>query len=462
MTAAVRPFALAVLAVGLLMFTNACAPKVTTPAPVAASPRFPDFVFPDPPSGLGTPATVERHKAGWQWLQAGDFRAADRNFAASLKLSPNFYPAEVGLGYSALARKETDSALTHFDRAVVENPRYAPALVGRGDALLASGQRDVALQSFEAALAADPNLAALRSRIEVLRFRGLQDDVADARKMAEAGRLPEARKLYQQAIAASPQSPFLYRELALVERRDGDLAAALVHAQKASELEPSDARALVLIGEILEARDEGDAAIKAYTSAIALEPSETIEARIKALRDKAALTTLPDEYKTIDTSPTVSRAQLAALIGVRLGPVLKLAGGGTAVVMTDTRSTWAAPWILTVTQAGVMEVYPNHTFQPSAQIRRVELARAASNVLSIIGRGNPAMAGKWREAANRQRFRDVMPTNPNYAIVSLVVEAGVMAAGPDGAFQPSRYATGAEAVAAVRKLQDVAEASRPR
>jgi hypothetical protein len=130
--------------------------------------------------------------------------------------------------------------------------------------------------------------------------------------------------------------------------------------------------------------------------------------------------------------------------------------------MTDTRSTWAAPWILTVTQAGVMEVYPNHTFQPSAQIRRVELARAASNVLSIIGRGNPAMAGKWREAANRQRFRDVMPTNPNYAIVSMVVEAGVMAAGPDGAFQPSRYATGAEAVAAVRKLQDLAEASRPR
>src|SRR4029453_11979235 len=256
MTAAVRPFALAVLAVGLLMFTNACAPKVTTPAPVAASPRFPDFVFPDPPSGLGTPATVERHKAGWQWLEAGDFRAADRNFAASLKLSPNFYPAEVGLGYSALARKETDSALTHFDRAVVENPRYAPALVGRGDALLASGQRDVALQSFEAALAADPNLAALRSRIEVLRFRGLQDDVADARKMAEAGRLPEARKMYQQAIAASPQSPFLYRELALVERRDGDLAAALVHAQKASELEPSDARARGLIGEILEARDE--------------------------------------------------------------------------------------------------------------------------------------------------------------------------------------------------------------
>ena len=184
----------------LMTFASACAPKVITPVPVA-SPRYPDFVFPEPPAGLGTPATIERHKAGWEWLQAGDLHAADRNFTASLKLSPKFYPAEVGLGYSSLARKELDEALTHFDRAVVENPRYAPALVGRGDALLASGQRDVALQSFEAALAADPGLAALRSRIEVLRFRGLQDDVADARTAAENGRLSESRKLYQQALA---------------------------------------------------------------------------------------------------------------------------------------------------------------------------------------------------------------------------------------------------------------------
>src|SRR5262249_56405535 len=131
------------------------------------------------------------------------------------------------------------------------------------------------------------------------------------------------------------------------------------------ELEPTDQRTLVLIGEILEARGEGDAAIKVYTQSLAFEPSETIEARVKALRDKAALNTLPEEYKSIDASPTVSRAQLAALIGVRLGSVLKQAGPSTPVVITDTRSTWAAPWIMTVTQAGVMEVYPNHTFQPS-------------------------------------------------------------------------------------------------
>jgi len=54
----------AVFAITILILANGCAPKVTAPAPIAASPRFPDFVFPDPPTGLGTPATIERHKAG--------------------------------------------------------------------------------------------------------------------------------------------------------------------------------------------------------------------------------------------------------------------------------------------------------------------------------------------------------------------------------------------------------------
>ena len=256
-----------------LFLVTACATK-TVPPPAVSTPHYPDFVFPAAPAGIGTAATLERHKAGWQWLQIGDLKAAERNFAASLKLTPDFYPAEAGLGYVALARKDHDAALEHFDRAVVANPRYAPALDGRGDALLAAGQRDTALKSFEAAAAADPTLQSLQSRIDVLRLRVLQDDVAAARKAAESGKLADARQAYLQAIAASPQSPFLYRELAAVEKQDNDLAAALVHAQKASELDPSDARALVLTGEILEARGAFDAALQTFSAALALEPND--------------------------------------------------------------------------------------------------------------------------------------------------------------------------------------------
>jgi tetratricopeptide (TPR) repeat protein len=440
------------LAATTIVFAS-CAKKAVAP-PTVAAPKYPDYLFPTPPAGLGTPATLERHKAGWQWLQAGDLRAADRNFAASLKLTPEFYPAEAGLGYAALARKDNDGALQHFDRAVVANPTYAPALAGRGDALLALGQRDAALKSFEAAAAADATLASLRSRIDVLRLRGLQDDVAAARKAAEAGHLGDARQAYQRAIDASPQSPFLYRELAAVERQDHDLDSALAHAQKAAELEPTDPRTLILVGDILEDRGAISAAIESFDAALALERNDTLAARVAGLREKAALAAMPPAYQSIEASATVTRAQLAALLGVRLAPLLKRTEQRTAVVITDTRGSWASPWIMSVASAGVMEVYPNHTFQPAALVRRGDLARAASRVLALVADENVTLGTQWRSAA-RRRFPDVAESNLSYPAVSLAVEAGVMTPADDGSFQLGRPTTGAETMAAVKRLEDL-------
>ena len=442
-----------VLLVALVM--SACAPK-TIPPPTVTTPHYPDFVMPVAPAGIGTPAVLARHTEAWQWLQSGDARSAERSFTAALKAAPEFYPAEAGLGYAALARKDAEAALQHFDRAVVANPRYAPALAGRGDALLVLGKADEALTSFQAASAADPSLHSLESRIDVLTLRVMQEEVAAARKAAESGKLSEARQGFQRAIAASPQSPFLYRELAAVERQDNDLDAALQHAQKAASLDPTDPRALVLTGEILEARGALDAAIESYSAALALEPNDTLTARVEGLRSRAALAAMPPEYQAIPTAPTVTREQLAALIGVRLQPLLSRLDRRTAVVITDARTSWASPWILSVARAGVMEVYANHTFQPSAIVRRADLARAASRVLALVADEKPALGAEWRKATPR-RFPDVGPGHLSYPAVSLVVEAGVMGPAEDGSFQLTRPASGAETVAAISKLEELAQ-----
>src|SRR5687767_4123305 len=203
-------------AVAMSLVLAGCATK-TVPPVVPGAPGFPDFAVPTVPADLAPAAIAQRHEEGWQLLQAGDLRAAERQFASVLKEVPAFYPSAAGLGYVALARKDFKEAAAHFDRAVTADARYVPALVGRGEALLAAGDRAGALASFEAVVAADPGRSALRERIQVLRFRGLQDDIAAARKAAEGGRAAEARPIYHRAIAASPDSPFLHRELAAVE-----------------------------------------------------------------------------------------------------------------------------------------------------------------------------------------------------------------------------------------------------
>jgi tetratricopeptide (TPR) repeat protein len=443
------------LALVLLLAAGACAaPKpVGLPSPVV-SPRFPDFIYPAPPPTVGPPAQAAAHEIGWQWLQSGDVRTAEKSFAAVLKAAPQFYPAEAGLGFVALAKKDYKAAASHFDRALGADPAYAPALAGRGDALLGLGQRDQALASFEAAVAADAKLTDLRRRIDVLRLRGMQDDVEAARRAAEAGKLADAQAIYERSLAASPDSPFLYRELAAVERRGGQLEAALSHATKAAELSPGEPRNFVTLGEIYEAQGAFVEAADAYGKAVALEPNEALDARIDALREKAAFAAMPEEYRSIEGAATVTRAQLAALLGVRLGDLLKRAGRAGAVLMTDTRGSWAGPWISSVSRAGIMDPYPNHTFQPDAIVRRGDLALSASRTLSMIAAEQPKLAATWSVAP--VRFTDLVPSHLSYPAAAAVVQAGVMSADSDGAFQWSRPVTGAEALAAVKKLEDLA------
>lgn len=449
-----RKTALTLVTLVAVAFYASCAKKpVDLPSAGSAAPKFEDFIFPAPAADLAPPMIAAAHRAAWQTLQSGDAKAAEHDFGTILKQAPAFYPAETGLGYAALARKDASAALPHFDAALARNPAYAPALAGKGEALLSLGRTDPAAEAFQAALTADPSLTSLRGRVDVLKFRGVQQNIESARKAAEAGKLDEARRGYLAAIAASPESAFLYRELGAIEHKSGDDDAALVHSQQASTLDPSDTRALTLTAEILETKGQWTSAADAYGAVNAIEPSEAVAARIALMREKAAFDAMPPEYRTIETSPTVTRAQLAALLGTQLGDMLRRAAVNP-IVVTDVRGNWAAPWIQSVTRAGVMEAFPNHTFQPNTVVSRGDLAQAVSRVLSLIAVEKPRLAARWREP--RPKFADISPAHLMYPAAARAVSSGVMAPLEGDTFQLARPATGPEAREAVSKLEALA------
>ncbi len=434
---------------------SACAPK-TIPAPVVSSPKYPDFLRPVVPPTLAGTSQAMSYDRAWRFLQAGDLKNADREATAALQASPGFFPAEAASGYIALARQDPKAALSHFDRTLERQPGYLSALVGRGRALQELERDEEAIAAFDAALALDRSLTDLPRQIDVLRFRLAEREIAAARQAARANDVAEARRSYGRAIANSPDSAFLYRELATLERQAGEADASLEHFRKALELDAFDAASLGQIGEILEERGDLDGALKAYSDALALEPNQRLTARRDAVSARIELSRLPEEYRTLDTAPQVTRAQLAALIGVRLGTEIDRFPKTEPGVITDIRGNWAESWIMAVARAGVMEPFANHTFQPRSVMRRVDIAPIVGR---LIVRLSPQQARAWQ--SEKTSFTDLFPSHLAYPAASTAVASGIMTRTADGAFQPLQPVTGAEAIAMVERIQRLASAAVP-
>ena len=437
------------LAFAWLVVLAGCAAKTVTP--VVTAPRHPDYVFPAAAPGAA-PAVVTGVERGWQFMQSGDLRNAERELTRALKTSPQSVNAETALGYLELARGDAADALAIFDRALSRGPTYPSALVGRGYALMDLKREGDALSSFEAALKADPTLVDLQGRVDVLRFRATQDLVARAKSASDAGRLDDARASYQQAIAASPDSAFLYRDLAAVERRAGQTPAAIEHLRKAAELDPSDARALASLGEVLDEQNDPIAALAALEKAVSLDPSAVPAATLARARDRAALLKLPEPYRAIPDAPQITRGDLAALLGVRLEALVARAAQ-RPVVITDARGHWAQAWITAVVQSSIMETLPNYQFQPGVVVRRGDLARTVARALSLIEALKPAAAARWQNA--RVTVSDVAPTHLSYPAVSVAVASGVMPL-EGGAFRLLDPVKGSEAIDVVARLEALA------
>lgn len=434
--------------VALAALTVACAARSVPPPPVTTA-AHPEFLYPTIPPAMQRTFGAEHVDLGWRYLQIDDLRGADREFAAALKSSAKMYPAHAGQGYVALARRDFDRAVASFDAALGADRAYVPALVGRGQALLALRRESDALVAFEAALAADPSLADVRQRAEVLRFRGLQDVIEAARAAAKSGRVPDARAAYERAIAASPDSAFLYRELGVLERRAGNSDQALSRLRRATELDPLDEMALVQLGELLESRQDFAGAEAAYRKAVALNPSTELEARLAAATKNGREAQLPPQFKAALTSAQLTRGELAALIAVRLDAIVR-AAPKRQLVVTDTRGHWAEAWIAEVAAAGIVEPFENHTFQPNASVRRGDLATAISRMLGVIAAGDPALRARLAE---RPAIADMNQRHNQYSAAASAVATGVMPLLDGARFQVGRVVSGSEAVEALDRVR---------
>jgi tetratricopeptide (TPR) repeat protein len=434
----------------MLTGATACASNPTKPA---GAPVLADLPMPAVPPSLGaSPEIQAQHAKAWSQLQSGDSRGAALAFQDLLKYSPTFYPAETGLGYVHLVAKQYQAAMTRFRAALVHDVRYVPALQGLVDAELGLGRLAEAIDALERLVAASPNPEAARTRLEVLRLKEMQSFIDGARAARQAGRFDEARGLLERAQNRAPTSALILAELAAVETDRRSFGTAEAYARRAIEVDAGDAAGHAALGAVFEARGQHREALAAYTRAAAID-SRWNDA-VTRVRERAEAGAVPKESRDLESAATVTRAEAAAYIGMRLERMLATSPRRILAVATDIRQHWAEPWILTVTSAGVMEILPNHTFQPAQTVRRDELAESLAVLIDL------ALTDRSKELVSlravRPRFADLSESHLFYPPAALAVASGTMTIGEDARFYPTRPVSGSDFVRAIKRIQQIA------
>lgn len=127
---------------------------------------------------------------------------------------------------SPATRRELDTAIAYYRRALEVRPAFSPALEGLNAALELRGDKDKALAEAEWAL----------------RFIGpmARQYLFVARELEERGEMDAALLRYRQAVTIEPRNAEAHRSIARFLLNTGNETAAIFHLQAAYRLDPRD------------------------------------------------------------------------------------------------------------------------------------------------------------------------------------------------------------------------------
>ena len=423
------------VAVVLALFLSACGARVATPQ-VDDS----DYVFPEIKRGE-MPSRDEKalHRA-WDDILAGQTARAEQTVSKLASGRPDLAPARIVLGFAALRANRLKDSEAIFTSVLTAERNDVAALVGLASVKRKQGLLDLALPLYVKAERLRPKDAALSRRASEVKLAVAEAAIGQAGALSAEGKKAEAIVMLQRAIEVAPELSPVRLELAdlLVESgRRTEALSVLAAAQDA------DRNIAIRIASIRFEDGDLDGAEMALKRGLKDLAEDTEGAALLArIKDRRASLALPEPLRAIGEAPRITRAELAALVVEKVEILKSRKPENKGEVASDLSRTWARPQVLRALELGLMDVYPNHTFQPSGVVRRGELAVVAARVLDLVGWGR----------SNGAAPRDMSPSHLQYSSVVRVVGAGVMQNAPSGAFEPWRIVTGAEAKAVVDSL----------
>lgn len=345
--------------------------------------------------------------------------------------------------YIDLYKGNDSAAVPKFRQILSINPNDSIALYYLGELAFASLDYAAANDFYSRLLAIDKTRIDIEAKREKALLLATDNLLRNAAQAEQENHLADAEQLYRRALEMAPREPALNGRLAELLAKEKKWEEALAHyrtqieiAGRNSEIEKNLAEALMNLGRTEEARE----VLERLRNEGTLD--EDLESKVNELEDLGRWGSEIDFYRDIKSASSITREQLAAII-VRYFPQVPEFPQNPQII-TDIQDSWARPEIQVSVGTGLIDSFPNHTFQPSNPVTRGLFALSMSRLIRLVGVSpDDAPAGPTP---------DVTLDDALYRDVQLVLASGLMDLEDSGSFDVSGEVSGEDAVRAVERL----------
>ena len=396
-----------------------------------------------PPSEITGLSLDERLvvEEAWQSMRQGYSEKAIKLFSQLNVENPFHY---AGLGYAYYTQNDLPRAEDYFKAAITLYPDQILGHLGMGQIYQETGREDQAFTEFREVLKRDPEHTWAKPRYEEIKTNKTQEALYDGKTLAAGGDKEAAKTSYLKALYYSPESTEAHLALADLYLQAESYGDALVHLKAATANDPENTEILTAYADALFRSNDNAKSLDAYETVLELDPDNQVaQERIETLKNRLGIFELPSQYDAIPAADSVSREQMSALISVKFKDVLPDPSRKPPIII-DISTSWATRHILKTATLGILEVYPNHTFQPQKVVTRAELAEILYRLINQLER----LSYRFIQQIPPERIQiaDVSSDNFYYRPIVMMVSYDIMNLELGRKFNPEQAVSGQEAI----------------
>lgn len=430
----VKKYAILLTAIGIV-FLWSCATYQPSPPSI--------YIEELPSSWISQLSLDERimTEEAWEYLRQGYTAKAEKLISKMGSQSPFYY---AGLGYAAFISRDLATAENMFRTASENYPAMALGFIGLAQVYIDQGLQEKAFSALRLALRSQPDHPWAKPRFENIKNQMIETILDEAETQKASGNIQASREAFLKVLYYDPKSVEAHLALAEIFIDEENYETALFHLKAAAVQQPDNLNIIKMYADTLFKSEKYRDSMEAYENIKEVEPeNKDAQERLQTIKNRLGIYELPRQYEAINQSEAVSKEEMASLLSVKFKGLIDETAT-TPPIIIDISTSWASEYILQVTSLGLMDVNPNHTFQPKRAVTRAEMAEILFRLTE--GLKEKGITFIQQIPKSQIEITDVSPDNFFYQPILTMVSYDIIPLASDKTFNPDMSISGSEAI----------------